>query len=125
MNKNKLFNIRSHNSSNITIILVNSYPTFWNSSSFELNNKIEIKFSLILVDDFNINFVDKKSERLTTFLSENLNWKINNDPQESTKKYGNTIDAKFSRYLENIKSQNYVSYFSYHKSIVSMIKIPE
>lgn len=83
------------------------------------------KFPLILAGDFNINFADKKSERLTTFLSEKLNLKMNNDPQESTTKYGTTIDAVFSRYLEDIKSQTYVSYFSYHKPIVSMINIPE
>jgi endonuclease/exonuclease/phosphatase family metal-dependent hydrolase len=34
---------------------------------------------LILAGDFNINFADKKSERLTTFLSEKLNLKMNND----------------------------------------------
>ena len=45
---------------------------------------------------------------------------MNNDPQESTTKYGTTIDAVFSRYLENIKFQTYVSYFSYHKPIVSI-----
>ena len=83
------------------------------------------KCPLILAGDFNINCSDKKSERLTTFLSEKLNLKMNNDPQESTTKYGTTIDAVFSRYLEDIKSQTYVSYFSYHKPIVSMIKIPE
>jgi len=83
------------------------------------------KFPLILAGDFNINFANKKSVRLSTFLSEKLNLKINNDPQESTTKYGTTIDAVLSRYLEDIKSQTYVSYFSYHKPIVSMIKIPE
>ncbi|CAH1115235.1 unnamed protein product [Psylliodes chrysocephalus] len=35
-----------------------------------------------------------------------------------TTKYGTTIDAVFSRYLD-------VSYFSYHKPIVSLIKNPE
>ena len=115
--------------------MVNSYPTFWNSISFDLNNTIEIryfnriingnKFPLILAGDFNINFADKKSERLTTFLSEKFNLKMNNDPQESTTKYGTTIDTVFSRYLEDIKSQTCVSYFSYHTRIVSMIQIPE
>lgn len=83
------------------------------------------KFPLILAGDFNINFADKKSERLITFLLEKLNLKINNDPQVSTTKYGTTIDGVFSRYLEDIKSQSYVSYFSYHKPIVSIIQISE
>jgi len=83
------------------------------------------KCPLILVGDFNINFADKKSKRLTTFLLEKLHLRMNNDPQESTTKYRTTIDAVFSRYLENIKSQTYVSYFSYHRPIVSMIQIPE
>lgn len=83
------------------------------------------KFLLILAGDFNINFADKKSERLTSFLWKILNLKMNNDPQESTTKYETTIDAVISRYLEDIKSQTYVSYFSYRKPIVSMINIPK
>jgi len=78
-----------------------------------------------LAGDFNIDFADKKSERLTTFLLEKLNLRINNDPRESATKYGTTIDAVFSRYLENIKSQTYISYFSYHRPIVSMIQMSE
>ncbi|CAB3229553.1 unnamed protein product [Arctia plantaginis] len=41
------------------------------------------KIPLILAGDFNINFADKKSERLTTFLSKTLKLKMNNDPQEN------------------------------------------
>ena len=85
------------------------------------NNRIEIKyfnfingkqFPLILAGDLNINYADKISERFTM------------SSQESTTKDGTNIDALFSRCLENIKSQTHVSYFGYHKAMVSMIKVP-
>lgn len=55
------------------------------------------KSPLILAGNFNINFADKKSDRITTFLLEKLNLHMDNDPQESTAKYGTIIDAVFSR----------------------------
>ena len=44
---------------------------------------------------------------------------MNNDPQESTTKHGTTIDAVFSKYLHNLKSRTFITYFSYHKPLVS------
>ena len=67
--KNKLFNIWSHNISSIIIILINTYPTFWNIISLEFNNTIALryfiriingnKFPHILAGNFNINIADK------------------------------------------------------------------
>ena len=76
---------------------------------------------LILAGDFNVNFADPKSDRLKLILLNKFDLKLNNDPAASTTKYGTTIAAVFSRYL-HIESQTYVSYFSYHKPIVSMIQ---
>lgn len=69
--------------------------------------------------DFNINFADKKSKRLKTILSNKLNLKMNKFSHESTIKYGTIIDVAFFRYLED------VSYFCYHKYVISKLKIPE
>ena len=77
---------------------------------------------LILAGDFNINFSDKKSKPLIQFLLEEFDLKINNDPTMSTTRFNTTIDAVFSRYLDKIESQMFVSYFSYHKPIVTMIE---
>ncbi|RVE40725.1 hypothetical protein evm_014626 [Chilo suppressalis] len=52
---------------------------------------------MVLSGDFNINFADEKSEPLRTFLLEKFKLLINNNPKESTTKYGTTIDAVFSR----------------------------
>lgn len=83
------------------------------------------KIPIILAGDFNINFADGKSDHLQKFLLDKFNLKINNDPAQSTTRHGTTIDAVFSRYLENIQSLIYTSYFSYHKPIISMIQMPE
>lgn len=83
------------------------------------------RLPLILAGDFNVNFADSKSDHLKTFLLEKFNLTMNNNPADSTTKYGTTIDAVFSRYLDKIESQTYVSYFSYHRPIVSMVEILE
>lgn len=38
---------------------------------------------VISAGDFNTNFADKKSEQLSTFLSENMNLKMNHDTQQN------------------------------------------
>ena len=80
------------------------------------------KLPLILAGDFNVNFQDEKSESLKKFLDDKFNLRMNNDPAQSTTKYHTTIDAVFSRYLENLESQTYISYFSYHRPIISRIE---
>lgn len=78
---------------------------------------------LILAGDFNVNFADKKkSESLLKFLSVEFDLTINNNPSKSTTRYNTTIDAVFSRYIEKIQSQTYVTYFNYHTPIVTVIK---
>lgn len=47
---------------------------------------------------------------------------MTNNPTESTTRDDTTIDAVSLRYLEKITSQTYVSYFSYHRPIISMIE---
>uniref|UniRef100_A0A0K8WEQ5 Endonuclease/exonuclease/phosphatase domain-containing protein n=1 Tax=Bactrocera latifrons TaxID=174628 RepID=A0A0K8WEQ5_BACLA len=85
-------------------------------------NKDYSKLPLILAGDFNVNFADKQSEPLTQFLGEEFNLKMNNDPTISTTKYNTSIDAVFSRYLDKIESKTFVSYFSYHKTLISVIE---
>lgn len=83
---------------------------------------------LILAGDFNMNFGDEKDERsnkLKKFLFNKFDLQMNNDPAKSTTKFGTTIDAVFSRYLEKMESQTYVSYFSYHKPIICKIETLE
>ena len=83
------------------------------------------KIPLILSGDFNINFADEKSEPLKQFFLEKFNLTMNNSPSQSTTNYGTTIDAVFTRFIDNIESHTYVSYFSYHKPIISVIKYDE
>lgn len=79
------------------------------------------KIPLILSGDLNINFADDKSEPLKKFLIDKFNLTMNNSPSQSTTNYGTTIDAVFSRFIDNIQSETYTCYFSYHKPIVSII----
>ena len=74
-----------------------------------------------MAGDFNINFASNESQPLKDDLYNLLKLTMNNKPAESTTKYGTLIDAEFSRYLDKIESQAFVSYISDHKPIVSFI----
>jgi len=80
------------------------------------------KIQMIMSGDFNINFSDEKTEPLIGFLKDKLDLVMSNDKNQSTTKYGTTIDAVFSRYLEKFESRIFVSYFSYHKPIVCFLE---
>lgn len=47
---------------------------------------------------------------------------MNNNRSEATTKGGTKIDSIFSRYINNITSNILVSYFNYHKPIITIIK---
>ena len=91
--------------------------------SLILNEKYH-ELPLILTGDFNVNFADtQKSQPLLQFLKDNFNLTMNNDPLQSTTRYGTTLDAVFSRFLDTLESKTFISYYSYHKPIVSSISI--
>jgi len=83
------------------------------------------KLPLILAGDFNVNFAKDESTPLITFLQEEFQLQINNNPRDPTTRYGTTIDAVFMRYLDNVMSNNCVTYFSYHRPIVTVIPSSE
>ena len=80
---------------------------------------------MILAGDFNVNFTKDESTPLITFLQEEFQLQINNNPREATTRYGTTIDAVFIRYLDNVMSNTFVTYFSYHRPIVTVIPSSE
>lgn len=78
---------------------------------------------MIMSGDFNVNFAKPEAQPLIDFLDNNLKLKMNKTI--STAKSGTTIDAVFCRYLEKLTSRTYVSYFSYHKPIVTFLEFSE
>lgn len=75
---------------------------------------------LILGGDFNIDFNKEDGFRLIQFLKDELNLDLISGRTLGTTRYDTTIDAMFSRFITHISSDVHVSYFSYHKSIVSV-----
>ena len=63
-----------------------------------LSRSLLLSLPLILTGDCNVNFADtQKSQPLLQFLKDNFNLTMNNDPLQSTTRYGTTLDAVFSR----------------------------
>jgi hypothetical protein len=72
-----------------------------------------------LSGDFNFDLWTEKSNSLIDFLKTVLDLNMSNDAKESTTKYGTTIDGVFFTYLGRFESKVFISYFSYHKSVVA------
>jgi hypothetical protein len=47
---------------------------------------------------------------------------MNNDPMTPVTRSETTNDAIFTRYLPNVQSRTYISYFSYHRPIISLFQ---
>lgn len=77
---------------------------------------------IIMGGDFNTNFSTAKAQPLIQFLYDKFKLVLNTSPESPTTIQGTTIDAVFSRYLNSVDSKVYVSYFSYHRPILSVLK---
>lgn len=80
------------------------------------------KIPLIISGDFNVNFAKDDAQPLIDFFKNELCLIMNNSRYEATTRGGTTIDALFSRYVQSIESHLFVSHFSYHKPIITLIK---
>jgi hypothetical protein len=68
------------------------------------------KIPMILSGDFNANFASAESQPLIEFLQVKLQLNMTNDPREATTRSGATIDAVFTRFLNNFQSKIFISY---------------
>lgn len=80
---------------------------------------------LILTGDFNVNFANDSAQPLLHYLYDQLQLEMVNKRTEATTTSGSTIDAVFSRFINDINSKTYVSYYSYHKPILTVVKCNE
>lgn len=77
------------------------------------------RIPMILSGDFNVNFASAEAKPLIDFLNDKLQLQMTNDRTEATTRSGTTIDARF---LNRLQSKVFVSYFSYHKPIISFVE---
>ncbi|GFY04981.1 hypothetical protein TNCV_561131 [Trichonephila clavipes] len=71
----------------------------------------------MLSGDFNFNFILPKAEPLIAFRNYELKLEMNTNQNVSTANSGTVIAAVFQRFLNTLKSQVYVSYFSYRVTL--------
>lgn len=80
------------------------------------------KIPMIVAGDFNVNLANNESLPFIEFLKETLNLDIINDRSVSTTRRETTIDAVFARFIDRLSANIYVSHFSYHRPIVTLIE---
>jgi endonuclease/exonuclease/phosphatase (EEP) superfamily protein YafD len=75
---------------------------------------------IILAGYFNIELKKKENETLVTDMEEKFGLKLMSNPQCSTARAKSCIDMVFARNVDNLKCANYITYFSYHRPILSI-----
>lgn len=78
------------------------------------------KIPIILCGDFNINFQQELGLEFRKYMLENFGLELNNDPAIAKASKNTSIDGVFTRYLDNIETKHYISYFSYHRPLITI-----
>lgn len=86
----------------VIIVTMSFFKGYLPSTIFFFFKMFELP--LILAEGFNVNFEKDELMPLATFLQEEFQLQINNNPREYTARYWTIIDAVFIRYLNNVMS---------------------
>ncbi|GBO26685.1 hypothetical protein AVEN_65678-1 [Araneus ventricosus] len=97
----KLVHVEFNEGNNVFIVWLEFNDSSKISCSMDWHNYHEMP--LILARDFDVNFADKKSEPLVKSLFDEFNLTMNSNPAVSPTKLRTTIDAVFSRCINNIE----------------------
>jgi endonuclease/exonuclease/phosphatase (EEP) superfamily protein YafD len=75
---------------------------------------------IIFAGDFNVNVKDNyNAELVVQFMKDTFEFDILSDLSQGTTRSNSRIDMVFGRNVDNLSCMNYVSYFSYHRPILS------
>jgi hypothetical protein len=74
---------------------------------------------IILAGDFNVSVKDDYNAELVDFMKDTFEIDVLSDLSQGTTRSNSRIDMVFGRNVDNLSSMNYVSYFSYHRPILS------
>jgi hypothetical protein len=74
---------------------------------------------IILLGDFNVNVKDNYNAELVEFTKDTLELDVLSDLSQGTTRSNSCIDMVFGQNVNNLFCKNYVSYFNYHKHILS------
>ena len=96
-------------------------PFATSSAQIFRSREIYSRMPVFLSGDFNTDFKKEESAPLIEYLREVFNLEMINDRNIPTTRYGTTIDAVFTRYIEKIECKSLFTYFSYHKILVTFI----
>jgi endonuclease/exonuclease/phosphatase family metal-dependent hydrolase len=75
---------------------------------------------IILAGDFNIELKKKEKETFVTDMEETFGLKLMRNPQCRTTRPKSCVGMVFARNADNLKCANYITYFSYHRFILSI-----
>ena len=80
--------------------------------------------SFLVSGDFNIDISKQENVEFVTFMEESMKLRLLSTSSQATTLEGTCIDLVFGQNID-VESRRYVSHFSYHRPLLSMIKSSE
>jgi hypothetical protein len=74
---------------------------------------------IILAGYFNVNVKDNYKAELVDFMKDTFELDVLSDLSQGTTRTTSGIDVVFGRNVDNLSCKNYVSYFCYHRPVLS------
>jgi exonuclease III len=75
---------------------------------------------IIFTGDININSKKEENQSFVIFMEETLGLMLMSNPECSTTRSKSCIDMVFARYIDTLKCTKFITYFSYHRPILSV-----
>jgi len=91
----------------------------------ELDALVLDKMPIIMGGDFNMDLKSTEGTEFLEFMRDRWKVELNNDPAISTTRCNTCIDEVFKRHVEHLQTMNFISYFSYHKPLLSITAQPQ
>jgi len=92
---------------------------------FKSVDKLQLStIPIILGGDLNVDLKSAECVEFLYLMRDNWKLELNNDPAISTTRGNTCIDAVFTRHVEHLQTMTFISYFSYHKPLLSITAQP-
>lgn len=105
-------------------VYISPNTTIRQSKTFLTRHLFAYKYKdtpIVVTGDFNINILIEENADIVKFMKDWLNLDLISDPKQPTTLGGSCIDLVFARNTPKLPSKRFVSYFSYHRPLFTLL----
>lgn len=111
----------------IVVVYISPETTIMQKKYFMIRNLFSYarkNVPILVSGDFNIDVSKQENVDFIGFMKKHLNLHLMSDPLQATTLGGTCIDIVFGKNI-NVETRRYISYFSYHQPLLSLIEVAD